>query len=892
MKNGLWGLNITSSHEANIHRYATAALFFFIPFLMFLWMLPFVSKLTLGNDYAAFAIHHQLELMFSIKTGSFPLYVPGISGWQTSAALTQGQIFHPISHLSSWLPGYCTGKALEWNTLFRLISLGLAQLLLFHFLRKLKVDLLWAFVFSFITVYNLRMLDLFRYGASLESWTGYLFLCSAIGFDYLKPTRWRGPVFIIGATYWLICSGHPQMMYYGLLGAGLFTLIIPFFTRRMPVDHKAGLQPIYRFWFRIAIFGTLGLLLSSAYVLPFYFDFIGNNAGRVAQDYAWANAYRDTFVGTMNNFFNPLRSDVHGVFGGSSLILVAVLVPVLWLFRIRIPSVVIVIWIFVFVAFLHVQGSKTPVHFFTWKYLPFASSFRIAGRISMIIPLLCMLALAWIIRAHSHRFKFLGKKMQLYPSTILAITALVCFAIYGMLPSAVTSNSTMFSAVAIREIQPWVEPACFILGAAVLGLLAMYRHVERTQFLVKFLLCLIACIQVMLLLQHGTWIAPRQDTPTLSQMIAEKQENLSYRLSIGSGLATSAIINQVKYSYLEPFLGKIYSSYQCAASNPMAYTLMAADRPPGEVVIEECELESPFKIGSHGSKNIPDRLELKYSAFNRLIFEASTSRSGFLGLAYPYTGHWEAFVNDGSTHLYRANGAYHALQIPAGKSRIEFRYWSASAFWGMIISCTTFALLGMIFSFRALKRPASVWVAISFLALAIFGSTLWYHSLYNGDNLKTDFTWESVEPPPQSNLAFGKQTRMSSLLWSQYPFHRSSGKAVDGDVRPLSGFVTSKEMHPWWMVDLHRPRSFNRIVIYETRKDLKLNNRPLKVMISDDRNTWHTIRLLEDNAPINPHILNFKKVKKARYIAIQASGMCQLSLDEVEIYPLAEADSF
>ena len=892
MKHGHWGSKITFSNQASIQRFAAAVLFFLIPFLMFFWMLPFVSKLTLGNDYAAYSIHHQLELMFSIKNGSFPLYVPGFSGGQTASALTQGQIFHPISHLSSWLPGYWTGKALEWITLFRLISLGLAQFLLFHLLRRLKVDLLWAFVFSFITVYNLRMLDLFRYGASLESWTGYLFLCAAIGFDYLKPTKWQGPVFIIGATYWLICSGHPQVMYYGLLGVGLFTLILPFFARSVQVDRHTDLRPIYRFWFRIAIFGALGLLLSSAYILPFYFDFIGNNAGRVAQDYAWADTYRDTFMGTMNNFFNPLRSDVHGVFGGSSLILVAALVPVLWLFRVRIPFVVVFIWILMFVAFLHMQGSKTPVHYFAWKYLPFASSFRVAGRISMIIPLLSMLALAWIIQAHSYKFKFLGKEIQLYPSTILGVTALLCFAIYSMLPGAATWNSTMFSAVVIREIQPWVEPACFMLGTVVLGLLAMFRHVERTQFAVKFFLCLIQCIQFMVLLQNGTWIAPKQDMSALSQMLAEKQESLSYRLSIGSGLATSAIINQVKYSYLEPFLGKIYSSYRCAASNQNAYTLMAEDRPPGEVIIEECEPETHLKIDSHGSKNIPDRLELKYSAFNRLIFEATTSRSGFLGLAYPYTGHWKAFVNDGKTRLYRANGAYHALQIPAGTSRIEFRYWSASAFWGMIISCTTFALLGMIFSFRAMKRPASVCVAISFLALAIAGFALWYQSLYNGNNLKTAFTWESVAPPARNNLAFGKQTRMSSLLWSEYPFHRSSGKAVDGDDRPLSGFLTSKEMHPWWMVDLHRPRSFNTIVIYETRKDLKLNNRPLKVMISDDRKTWQTIHLLEDNDLSNPHILNFKQVKQARYIAIQASGMCQLSLDEVEIYPPVETDSF
>ena len=179
-------------------------------------MLPFISGWTLGNDYPCYSIQEQMELMFSLKTGAFPLYTPGYVGGQSASALTLGQIFHPISHFTALLPGYWKGKALELNTLFRLITLAAAHLSLFAFLKKLRFSGLMAFILSFVTVYNLRMMDLFRYGASLESWTGHIFLCSAIGCYYLKPTKWMKPLLIIGATYWLVCSGHPQMMYYGL----------------------------------------------------------------------------------------------------------------------------------------------------------------------------------------------------------------------------------------------------------------------------------------------------------------------------------------------------------------------------------------------------------------------------------------------------------------------------------------------------------------------------------------------------------------------------------------------------------------------------------------------------------------------------------------------------
>ncbi len=44
------------------------------------------------------------------------------------------------------------------------------------FLRRLRLSTALAFVFSFITVYNLRMLDMFRYGASLENYVGFVML--------------------------------------------------------------------------------------------------------------------------------------------------------------------------------------------------------------------------------------------------------------------------------------------------------------------------------------------------------------------------------------------------------------------------------------------------------------------------------------------------------------------------------------------------------------------------------------------------------------------------------------------------------------------------------------------------------------------------------------------
>ena len=219
-----------------------------LPFALFYWIMPFVSSRVIGNDYPRYSIQDQMELMFALKTGTWALFVPGFAAGQSAAALTQGQIFHPQAHLAALLPGYWDGLALEWNTFLRLVSLGVAHVLLFAFMRQLRLGRLMGFLLSLIVVYNLRMLDMFRYGAALESYSGFLLLCVSIGWYCLAPTKCRGPLCIIGATCWLACSGHPQMMYYGLLGAALFALVAPYLITYLLDRDKWSLAGVLRFW--------------------------------------------------------------------------------------------------------------------------------------------------------------------------------------------------------------------------------------------------------------------------------------------------------------------------------------------------------------------------------------------------------------------------------------------------------------------------------------------------------------------------------------------------------------------------------------------------------------------------------------------------------------------
>ncbi|MCP4378929.1 MAG: hypothetical protein GY794_22475, partial [bacterium] len=299
--------------------YWLLSLVFVLPFLIFGWMLPFVGRLTIGNDYLVYSIFNQLEIQFSLAHGQFPLFVPGVTGGAPVSTLTLGQLYHPLPYLAALSPGYWTGLALDWNTFWRLVSLGISHLLVFVFLVRLCLKPYLAFAISLITVYNLRMLDLFRYGASFEAYTAMLILCVSLAWTVLQPRRLTGPAGIVAATYLLLVSGHPQMAYYGLITALMMWLAAPYLVRALVPAAQRPEVSIPGFYLTTGACLLGGSALASIYILPFAAEFLAENAERVGQTYAWSTAHSESWYGSLSNFFWPFWSDVHAGFGGSVL---------------------------------------------------------------------------------------------------------------------------------------------------------------------------------------------------------------------------------------------------------------------------------------------------------------------------------------------------------------------------------------------------------------------------------------------------------------------------------------------------------------------------------------------------------------------------------------------
>jgi hypothetical protein len=774
-----------------------------LPFVVFYWMVPFVTATTIGGDYAVFSIKDQLQTQFSLQHGSFPLYA--YKEGHSAGVWTLGQLYHPLPHVAAALPGYWSGNALQLNTLFRLLSLGLTQVALLFFLKRLRFGTAEAFLLSFVTVYNLRMLDLFRYGASLENFTAHVLLCVAIGYYCLKPSKWIG-VSMIAATYLAVTGGHPQMMYYALLGAALFTLAVPYFLPLLGEGLREPTSPVVLGFYRdVFVLVAIGVLLASAYIFPFYFDYLQDSAGRVGKDHLWSTGHGDTLAGTLNNFFSPFHSDVHGAFGGNFLLVLTLLVPVVRLWGVRVPRVVWASWLALLLILLFMLGTLTPVHHVIWTVLPLASSFRVPGRIGMMIPILTLLILGWLLCLT--RSAPLNREGVARPLSALALGGVVVYLAYRFGFSRFLGAESELTPISIEAIPVAAQVAVEALGVISLLLLAAYAALPRRRRLLIAVLSGCVVLQGIVALRYGTWVEPRGPTPTFERMTAIKQRNLLHQPDLNRATNPTRVIEHVARGLVwEQRMAGFYNRYVSVPSVGDAYELLGSYHEPDTVVVEGFEpRDAPPPNRGRSS------LALLYSSYNRLVFEVITDEPGFFVLAYPFSDRWQVRIDGGRALTYPANGIEQAVWVDRGAHEVEFRYASAAATAGMATSVATLAL---IFVFLAFRRPI-LGARVILAAVVVLGASAffakWHRSLHAGSDLGAQYAWDSSRLPDSENLALGRRAGASSVFAEQY----SSDRAVDGDRR--TAFRSAQRSAQSWQLDLGAVRSVQRVLVDQDR---------------------------------------------------------------------------
>lgn len=697
-------------------------------------------------DYQTVAPVHQMELQFALSMGTVPLFIPGFMGGQTASALTQGQMFHPVSHLAAALPGYWTGSSLEWATLLKLLELGIAHLVLFRFLRRLRLRISVAFLVAFSAVYNLRMLDSFRYNVALESYAALVALCASLGFFFLEPTRRSPKLAVVGSTYLLIASGHPQWAFLGLLSASVYCVAVPFVIEAVLPGWRceARLRQVGAAFAAIAV----GALLASAYAVPFYFDFMLNNAARVGRDYTWAAGMSDTPGALLVSLFDPLHADVHGSFGGSALLLVTAVLPALLLFRVRVPAVVIWVWGFGGLVVLAAAGSHTPVYRLLFEHVPLWSAFRIPARVTLMIVPVWILLLAWVAAPSEGE-----GRLDVPRAALLGTVAVLILVLWHAFGHSLNTQEPQYSPTRIRQLPPSADTVLLGLALASLVVLTASSAWRRRRSSLQVLLVPVVVGHVAALMYWGTWQSRKISMPTFASMLEQRRESawlLNWPDDIAlpwGGLGPAPLQRHLEVADRDTRLAWVAHRFIHVRHLGEAYQLVRGRRWPNDAVLEGTAELSPT-AAAQAAPTRPDNVTLTDVSFNRMTLEVQSADPGYLIVNLPYTTHtrnyWQAELNGKPAPIVRANGIAQAIPFPGGRSRVELRYWSWAAFVGALLSAVTLAAV-LVYSAGAL--PGRSWIIAGRIAAPVMAAALllsWYQRVYAGQGWGTHYVWSSV----------------------------------------------------------------------------------------------------------------------------------------------------
>lgn len=133
-----------------------------------------------------------------------------------------------------------------------------------------------------------------------------------------------------------------------------------------------------------------------------------------------------------------------------------------------------------------------------------------------------------------------------------------------------------------------------------------------------------------------------------------------------------------------------------------ALELMLADdfAPQREVVLAEGPVVAP-------RPGFEAEVRLKFLEGDRAVVECELSEPGYVVLLDTFDPGWRAWVDGEPAEVLRANLAFRAVRVPAGRHEVVFRYRPPGLLVGVLISLVSLLGLGLVLARSLLRAPAS-----------------------------------------------------------------------------------------------------------------------------------------------------------------------------------------
>lgn len=91
--------------------------------------------------------------------------------------------------------------------------------------------------------------------------------------------------------------------------------------------------------------------------------------------------------------------------------------------------------------------------------------------------------------------------------------------------------------------------------------------------------------------------------------------------------------------------------------------------------------------------NLSSKVELLHYSGNKIIFRTNSSANALLYLSDNYYPGWNAFIDHAPTKILKANYAFRAIEVPAGKHEVVFEFRPKSFYYGLYTAGATIVIL-------------------------------------------------------------------------------------------------------------------------------------------------------------------------------------------------------
>jgi uncharacterized membrane protein YfhO len=143
-----------------------------------------------------------------------------------------------------------------------------------------------------------------------------------------------------------------------------------------------------------------------------------------------------------------------------------------------------------------------------------------------------------------------------------------------------------------------------------------------------------------------------------------------------------------------------YSTEVIADETEIIDTLLEKDFLSSEKVI----LEEEVPLSKEGRTSPKESVLYELYKETESVLEVSAPREGILVVSDSYYPGWKVFVDGKEARILKANYAFRAVKVPAGRHKVRFVYLPESFFKGLKISGFSLGLVALIVVWDFLAR--------------------------------------------------------------------------------------------------------------------------------------------------------------------------------------------